>query len=43
MTKSIAKMIDHTLVYPTATEGDIRKLCKEAKDYGYDLIQEDFD
>lgn len=32
---SIAKLIDHTLLKPTATENDIIKLCEEAKQYGF--------
>ncbi|AZR74791.1 deoxyribose-phosphate aldolase [Anoxybacter fermentans] len=28
-------MIDHTLLKPNATEDDIRKLCEEAKKYGF--------
>ena len=32
MTKlELAKMIDHTLLKPDATEAQIRKLCDEAK------------
>jgi len=32
---NIAKLIDHTLLKPTATEDDIRRLCEEAKIYGF--------
>ncbi len=32
---NIAKLIDHTLLKPTATENDIKKLCDEAKKYGF--------
>ncbi len=32
---SIAKIIDHTLLKPDATEADIKKLCNEAKKYGF--------
>ncbi|MEK7513946.1 MAG: deoxyribose-phosphate aldolase, partial [Patescibacteria group bacterium] len=28
-------LIDHTLLKPTATEGEIKKLCQEAKVYGF--------
>lgn len=30
-----AKMIDHTLVKPAVTKDDVRKLCWEAKKYGF--------
>jgi len=33
--KELAKMIDHTMVKPTATEEDIRRLCGEAVKYGF--------
>ena len=32
---SIAGLIDHTLLRPDATEGDIIHLCEEAKNYGF--------
>jgi deoxyribose-phosphate aldolase len=31
----IAKLIDHTLLKPDATEREIKKLCNEAKKYGF--------
>ncbi len=31
----IASLIDHTLLSPDATEADIKKLCAEAKKYGF--------
>jgi deoxyribose-phosphate aldolase len=31
----IARLIDHTLLKPEATRGDIRKLCNEALKYGF--------
>lgn len=31
----LAKLIDHTLLKPDATEEQIRKLCEEAKTYGF--------
>lgn len=31
----IAKMIDHTLLKPDATDSDIKKLADEAKEYGF--------
>ena len=31
----IAKYIDHTILKPEATEGDVKKLCKEAKEYNF--------
>ena len=30
-----AKLIDHTLLKPEATSADIRKLCREARQYGF--------
>ncbi len=33
--KDLAKYIDHTLLKADATEEEIRKLCDEAKDYGF--------
>ena len=33
--KKVAAMIDHTNLNPCATESDIRKLCDEAKQYGF--------
>ncbi|AGT32838.1 deoxyribose-phosphate aldolase [Geobacillus genomosp. 3] len=35
MTADIAKMIDHTLLKPEATEEQIIQLCQEAKQYGF--------
>ena len=35
MNIDIAKLIDHTLLKPEATETDIKKLCKEAEKYGF--------
>lgn len=32
---SIARLIDHTLLRPEATAADIRKLCAEARAYGF--------
>jgi len=32
---NLAKMIDHTNLKPTATEADIRKICGEAREYGF--------
>jgi deoxyribose-phosphate aldolase len=31
----IASLIDHTLLKPEATEADVRKLCQEARKYGF--------
>ena len=33
--KRLARMIDHTLVKPTATKEDVMRLCKEAEKYGF--------
>jgi len=33
--QELAKMIDHTLIKPTATKNEVIKLCKEAKEYGF--------
>lgn len=33
--KRLLKMIDHTLLKQTATRADVKKLCAEAKDYGF--------
>lgn len=32
---NIAKYIDHTLLRPDATEGEVVQICKEAKEYGF--------
>ncbi len=32
---NVAKMIDHTLLKPIATRDDIRRLCDEARQYGF--------
>jgi deoxyribose-phosphate aldolase len=32
---NIARLIDHTLLHPCATENDIKKLCDEAKEYRF--------
>lgn len=34
-TKQLASMIDHTLLKPDARVDDIRRLCEEAKEYGF--------
>ena len=36
--QQLAKMIDHTLIKPTATRYDIVKLCKEAEKHGFGCI-----
>jgi deoxyribose-phosphate aldolase len=36
--KQVAKMIDHTLLQPHATEDDIRRLCDEAVRYGFAAV-----
>ncbi|WP_409289357.1 deoxyribose-phosphate aldolase [Peribacillus sp. SCS-37] len=35
MKHDIAKLIDHTALKPQVTEAEIRKLCQEARDYGF--------
>ncbi|MDN5332027.1 MAG: deoxyribose-phosphate aldolase [Tepidanaerobacteraceae bacterium] len=36
--EQMAKLIDHTLLKPTATLDDIERLCEEAKKYGFYLV-----
>ena len=36
--KQFTKMIDHTLIKPTATKNDVEKLCKEAEKYGFGCV-----
>ena len=38
MSRSIANFIDHTLLSPTATDADIQRLCREARDYGFKAV-----
>lgn len=38
MTQSIAKFIDHTLLSPTATDSDIRRICREAREYNFKAV-----
>ncbi|NMA54401.1 MAG: deoxyribose-phosphate aldolase [Firmicutes bacterium] len=39
MTRSeLAQMIDHTLLEPAATGADIRRLCQEARAYGFGAV-----
>jgi len=33
--EQLARLIDHTLLKPSATKDDIRRLCEEAKTYGF--------
>lgn len=35
MEKELSRYFDHTLLAPEATESDIRRLCREAKEYGF--------
>lgn len=35
MNKDLASKIDHTILAPAATRADIKKLCAEAKQYGF--------
>ena len=34
----LAKYIDHTNLNPAATADDIRKLCREAREYGFAAV-----
>jgi deoxyribose-phosphate aldolase len=36
--QQLAKMIDHTLIKPTATKDDMVKLCKEAEKHGFGCV-----
>lgn len=36
--QQLAKIIDHTLIRPTATKNDVEKLCKEAEKYGFGCV-----
>ena len=36
--KQLAKIIDHTLVKPTATKDAVTKLCREAEKYGFGCV-----
>ncbi|MEG0958314.1 MAG: deoxyribose-phosphate aldolase [Erysipelotrichaceae bacterium] len=36
--KRLAKMIDHTYLKPFATKQDMRRLCDEAKTYGFAMV-----
>jgi deoxyribose-phosphate aldolase len=36
--QQLAKMIDHTLIKPTAAKDDIVKLCKEAEKHGFGCV-----
>jgi deoxyribose-phosphate aldolase len=38
MDKSIVKKIDHTLLKPDASEKDLKRICDEAKQYGFTVI-----
>ena len=33
--KQLAKYIDHTILKPDATAAQVKKLCAEAKEYGF--------
>ncbi|RLG03176.1 MAG: 2-deoxyribose-5-phosphate aldolase, partial [Thaumarchaeota archaeon] len=33
--KSLARRIDHTLLKPHASEGDVRRACEEARRFGF--------
>ena len=35
---SVAALIDHTLLKPEATRADIRRLCREAREYGFATV-----
>jgi len=36
--KELARMIDHTLLDPSATRGQVERLCEEAKSYGVHAV-----
>ena len=36
--EELAGRIDHTLLKATATSGDVRRLCAEAKEYGFGAV-----
>lgn len=36
--RQLAKMIDHTLIKPTATKNDVKKLCKEAEKHSFGRV-----
>jgi len=36
--RQLAKMIDHTLIKPDATESEVAQLCEEAKKYGFGCV-----
>src|SRR5580700_10625339 len=36
--REIAALIDHTLLKPQATGADIRRLCQEARQYGFAAV-----
>jgi len=36
--REIAALIDHTLLKPQATAADIRRLCQEARQYGFAAV-----
>jgi len=36
--REVAKYIDHTILKPEATPGDIEKLCQEANEYGFAAV-----
>ncbi len=36
--RQLAKLIDHTLIKPDATESEVAKLCAEAKKYGFGCV-----
>ena len=35
---SVARFIDHTILKPDATDDEIKKLCQEAKQYGFAAV-----
>jgi deoxyribose-phosphate aldolase len=34
-TEEIASLIDHTILKPEATADDVRRICAEAREYGF--------
>lgn len=35
MSKSLCELVDHTILKPDATRADVKRLCEEAREYGF--------